>query len=275
MPADPAPGSSRLGNEKRNTSDQRRLPKDNRIFLKDAIEGLKTLPDESVDLIVTDPPYNIASKGRRTIFKNRLITTEESFGSWDIMHPFDHEVLLLQLISEAYRILKRGGSFYVFTARQDNGYYIRKAVERGFTYRNQIAVVKTPAMLSLFKNAWRSGFDVCMYLTKGRVGAFHFPGHAEAVNVYRHSIRHKHSNHPTEKPLELIKRFVSVSSNPGDLVVDPFMGSGTTAVACRETGRRFIGYEINPEYIKMARTRLRSAMTPRAPPHTKATKRSS
>lgn len=247
-----------MADASRSTGGKQRVPQVDRIYLRDAIAAMKVLPDESVDLIVTDPPYNIASKSRRTILKNRFITTAESFGSWDIMHPFDHELLILQVISEAYRTLKQGGRFYLFTARQDNGYYVRKAVERGFTYRNQIAVVKTPAMLSLFKNAWRSGFDVCMYLTKGRVGAFNFPGHAEAVNVYRHSIRHKHSEHPTEKPLELIKRFVSVSSNPGDLVLDPFMGSGTTAVACRALGRRFIGFEINLEYVKMARARLRA-----------------
>ena len=228
-----------------------------RIHLLDAIEGLKRLPDESVDLIVTDPPYNIASRNRHTIRGNKLMTTAESFGSWDVMHPFDHEILILQLISQAFRVLKRGGSLYLFTGRHENGYYVRKAVERGFTYRNQIAIVKTPAMVSVFKNSWRNGFDVCMFLTKGRVGAFHFPGHAEAVNVYQHAIQSKHSKHPTEKPLGLIKRLVSVSSNPGDLVVDPFMGSGTTAVAARALGRRFLGFELNPEYIMMAEERLR------------------
>lgn len=242
-----------------------RLPMLDRIYVKDAIAGLKGLPDQSVDLIVTDPPYNIASKNRRTISKGRWITTQESFGSWDILHPFDHEILLLQLISEGYRVLKPGGSCYIFTAREENGYYVRKAVERGFTYRNQIAIVKTPAMLSLFKNTWRNGFDVCMFLTKGKMGAFNFPGHAEAVNVYKHHIRQKYTDHPTEKPRELIKRFVAVSSNPGDLIVDPFMGSGTTAVACKALKRHFIGFEINPDYVKMARSRLRELRAPSKP----------
>lgn len=240
--------------------DSRRLPELDRIHLRDAIEGLKALPDQSVDLIVTDPPYNIASKSRQTMRGSRLLTTAESFGSWDVMHPFDHEILMLQVISEAYRVLKQGGSFYLFTGRHENGYYVRKAVERGFTSRTQIAIVKTPAMVSVYKNAWRSGFDMCMFLTKGRVGAFHFPGHAEAVNVYQHHIQRKHSTHPTEKPLELIKRFVKVSSNPGDLVVDPFMGSGTTAVACKALGRRYLGFELNPDYVKMAEDRLRGTV---------------
>ena len=238
-----------------------RLPRLDRIELQDAIAGMKQLPNESVDLIITDPPYNIASKGRQTIKGNVLMTTAESFGAWDVMHPFDHEILLLQLISESYRVLKQGGSMYLFTGRHDNGYYVRKAIERGFTHRTQIAIVKTPAMVSIYKNAWRSGFDMCMFLTKGRVGTFHFPGHAEAVNVYQHHITQKHSKHPTEKPLNLIKRFVAVSSNPGELVLDPFMGSGTTAVAAKALGRKYLGFEINRDYIQMAQQRLK-ATTP-------------
>lgn len=95
-----------------------------------------------------------------------------------------------------------------------------------------------------------------MYVTKGKPGTFNFVSQALCKNVFVYSITHKQTKHPTEKPLALIELIVAVSSNAGDLVVDPFMGSGTTAVACQRLGRNFLGFEIKPEYIKMAEERL-------------------
>ena len=229
----------------------------NRIHRMDALEGLKKLDDESIDLVITDPPYNIAAKGRRTVQQGKLMSTMEAWGQWDSYHPFDYDLLIMQVISQCYRVLKPGGAVYMFTARQDNGYFVRKAVQRGFTYRNQIVMVKKAALPSIFRNCWRSAFEVCMYLTKGATKTFNFPSQAECVNVYSYSVSHKTTTHPTEKPLELIKRLVAISSKPGDTVLDPFMGSGTTAVAAKEMGRSFLGFELNREYVTMARQRLR------------------
>ena len=96
-----------------------------------------------------------------------------------------------------------------------------------------------------------------MYLTKGKQETFNFLSQRECVNVFSNANGRRGTKHPTEKPLEFIKRLVQVSSNPGALVVDPFMGSGTTAVACQELDRHFIGFEINKSYIKIAKARLR------------------
>ncbi|MFG0252413.1 MAG: DNA-methyltransferase [Phycisphaerales bacterium JB038] len=223
---------------------------------------MRKLPDESVDLVVTDPPYNIASKGRKTIQKGKLVSTMEAWGAWDTRSQLDHDILILQTLSESYRILKPGGAVYMFLAEQDVGYFARKAVQRGFTYRSMIAMIKPTPLPSFYKNCWRSSFDLCMYLTKGRTKAFNFLTQAEMVNNFSYSIRGKRSTHPTEKPLGLIRKFVQVSSNPGDLVVDPFMGSGTTAVACAQLGRRCIGFDTCPEYIEMAKGRLRNEGSP-------------
>ena len=233
----------------------------NRIHQMDAIEGMRKLDAESVDLIVTDPPYNIASKNRKTIRHGELVTTEQAFGSWDTLHPFDHDVLIMTVLSESYRVLKPGGALYMFLAAQDSGHFIRKAVERGFTYRSQIAMAKTNPLPSFYKNAWRTSYDLCMYLTKGKIRTFNFLEQCEMVNVFRYAITSKATTHPTEKPLELIERFIRVSSKPGDLVLDPFMGSGTTAVAAKKLGRRFVGFEREKEYVQMARKRLGAKRT--------------
>lgn len=218
---------------------------------------MKQLPSDSVDLIVTDPPYNIASKSKVMILQGKVRSTAEAFGHFDTYHPFDFDNLIRQLISEAWRVLKRGGSMYMFTARETNARFIDLAVQRGFTYRNVIALTKNPGP-SIYKNAWRSGFDLCLFMTKGRIGTFNFLDQSEMSNVYKYAPRSKQTKHPTEKPIELIEKLIRVSSKPGDLVLDPFMGSGTTAAAAKTLGRRYLGYELHTPYLKMARQRLKA-----------------
>ncbi|MBL8746756.1 MAG: site-specific DNA-methyltransferase [Phycisphaerae bacterium] len=229
----------------------------NRVHLMDALEGLKALPDESVDLVITDPPYNIAKKGNKTILKGKRISTMEAWGAWDHYHPYDYDAMMMRVIGECWRILKPRGALYMFTAPQDNGVFVRHAVARGFTFRSQVAMVKKTALPSIFRSAWRSAFEVAFYATKGAAKSFNFLEQAEMVNVYHYPTNHKHTAHPTEKPQELIERFVRVSSKPGDLILDPFMGSGTTAVAAKKHGRRFIGFERSPDYLAMAEKRLK------------------
>lgn len=228
----------------------------NHIYCLDAFEGLKQLEEESVDLVVTDPPYNIASQHKITKQGNRIVSTMEAWGEWDTYHPFDYDVMMMRLISECYRVLKSGGSLYLFTAREDNGFFIRKALERGFTYQNQLALLKRNPLPHFHKTNWRSAFELCLYVSKGKPKTFHFLSQPECVNVYPYPIPQKETAHPTEKPLEFIKRLIQVSSNEGDLVVDPFMGSGTTAVACQQLKRRFLGFEVNRRYVKLAEQRL-------------------
>lgn len=235
----------------------------NKIYKLDAIEGLKQLDNNSVDLVVTDPPYNIASKNKTTIRNGKLMSTMEAFGEWDTMHPFDHELLMLQVISQCYRVLKPGGIMYMFTSEEDNGYYIRKAKERGFTYKLQIAIAKTTQVPSVFKNCWRRTYQLCFSVSKGKPKTFNFLSQQEMVNLYSYSITHKKTTHPTEKPLEFIKKLIAVSSNKGDLVLDPFMGSGTTAAACQELKRQYIGFDTDAEYLRMARQRLKGDLNVR------------
>lgn len=234
-----------------------------RIYRMDALAGMKRLPDESVDLVVTDPPYNIAARNKLTIVRGQLMSTREAWGAWDTFHPFDYDLFIQQVLSACYRVLKPGGSLYMFSAREDSGYFIRKAVQRGFTFRNQLAMVRKSPLPSFGKGNWRSGFELCLYVTKGKPTTFNFLSQRECNNVYAYHSTFKRSRHPTEKPLEFIQRLVEVSSNRGELVLDPFMGSGTTAVAAKVTARKFVGFETNPEYLRMCRHRLATEGTPR------------
>lgn len=237
----------------------------NRIHEMDAFAGLSKLEDGSVDLVVTDPPYGIASAKTTTIRKGQIMSTKKAWGAWDTFHPFDYDVMILRLISECYRVLKPGGSLYMFLARENLGFFIRHAVARGFVFRNGLLILKRTPLPSLAKKNWRSAFENCMYLVKeGGTPTFNFLTQKDMVNVYPHCSSEKLTDHPTEKPLGMIRRIIEVSSNKGDLVLDPFMGSGTTAAACLETGRRYLGFEREPEYIRMAERRL-NALAGEAP----------
>lgn len=229
----------------------------NKIYQMDALDGLKQLSNNSVDLVITDPPYNIASGDRRTFRGGKPVSTMTTWGAWDRFHPFDYDLLIMSVISQCYRILKDGGALVLFSALEDNGFFIRQAVARGFTYRNQLIMVKKNPLPSLSKTNFRHAFEVCMYVTKGKPKTFNFLSQQSCLNVFPYSNTQRMTKHPTEKPLAFIKKLVETCSEKGDLVLDPFLGSGTTAVAAQESARRFLGFEINSDYIKMANERLK------------------
>lgn len=233
----------------------------NRIYHLDALEGLQKLENESVDLIVTDPPYNLASKSRKTLHRGKAITTMKLWGSWDGFHPFDYDLFILKLLSQFYRVLKKGGALYMFAADQHSSYFVRKAVQRGFRYGNHLAIVTRNPMPSLGKRNWRRAFQLCFYVTKGKPKTFNFLSQRECINIFSYSVRDKQTQHPSEKPIEFIKKIIEVSSNKDELVVDPFLGSGTTAVACKFLGRKYIGFDQDAGYISLARKRLRTLST--------------
>lgn len=226
------------------------------IYNNGCLEVLKEIPDESVDLIITDPPYNIGDSNKLTKVGNTITTNKEAWGEWDNYDITDYDNLIFDVISESYRLLKNGGSLYMFTNRRDIGYFIRHAIQKGFMYANLLAIVKQNPLPHFRKNNWRSAFELCMYLTKGKPKTFNFLSQDECINTYYYMIGQKETSHPTEKPKEFIAKLVKVSSNKGDLVLDPFLGSGTTARACKDLSRKCIGIEISEEYIKMAIKRL-------------------
>ncbi len=235
------------------------------VWTMEALKGMSTLAPESVDLVLTDPPYNIAGSHKLTVRHGRIMSTKEAWGDWDTFDPKEYDAFIGRVLDESYRVLKPGGALYMFSAREDNGFFVREAVKRGFVYRNQLALVRRCPLPSMAKKNWRSGFELCLYVTKGKPKTFNFLSQRECVNVSYYHSTHKQSDHPTEKPLADIRRIVLVSSNPGDLVLDPFMGSGTTAVAAKATGRRFIGFDKSAEYVRMARHRLARTPSPNVP----------
>ena len=237
----------------------------NKIYCMDCLDGLKKIPDNSVDLIVTDPPYNIGDTNKRTKVGDKIVSNNEAWGHWDNYDLEEFDNFFINYLKQCYRILKDGGTIYCFSAREDNGFFTRKAVEIGFKYLNTLAIIKDNPLPHFTKTNWRSAFELCFYACKGnKTKTFNFINQQRMVNKFHYLIGKKDSgckregiiSHPTEKPLNFFKLLVEVNSNKDDTVFDGFMGSGTTAVACKQLGRNFIGFEINDEYIKIANKRL-------------------
>ena len=233
----------------------------------DCLELMKELPDESVDLVITDPPYNISNYGNSLTKKGNNIVRAD-FGDWDKWDSQEEYFNWCMVwIKQIERILKKGGSFYVFF---DNHYadHLTWLMEKETSLRQKcpIIIVKNNPIPRARKTNFRSAFERATLLIKDldkKPKTFHFLSQEKMKNVLFSNIGQKETTHPTEKPLSIVKQFVEVSSNEGDTVLDPFTGSGTTGVACVQLNRNFIGYEISPNYFKMAEKRIREAETQR------------
>jgi site-specific DNA-methyltransferase (adenine-specific) len=234
------------------------------IITGNAVEVLRDVTTASVDLIVADPPYNLG---------------KDYGNNHDIRGFTEYLAFSRNWLREAHRVLKPSGTIYVFM---------------GFRFISYLYDI-LDRELRMFFNSWivwhytqgmgkTKGFsprhdDILMF-TKSKRFKFNLDNVRVPQKYYRdrnnmrganpgdvwefshvHYCNGNRQNHPTQKPEGLIERMILASSNEGDLVLDPFCGSGTTLRVCQQLVRKAIGIEINPEYVSMTRERLRAAFT--------------
>lgn len=202
----------------------------------DCIEAMPKLLDKSIDLVVTDIPYgevNRKSSGLRNLDK----------GKADIV-TFN----LSELVDELCRLTK--GSIYIFCGTEQVSEIRKRMVENKMSTRLCIWEKTNPSPMNGDK-IWLSGIECCVF---GRFPKSTFNEHCKNT-VFRYPCG-RNKIHPTQKPEELIERLILASSNEGDLVLDPFSGSGTTAVVCKKNNRNFIGFELDKEYYDKAVERI-------------------
>lgn len=222
----------------------------------DCLEGLKEIPDKSVDLIVTDPPYflSMGHAGSKTnaTRNSEALQSNRTFNDLAICTPFYR-----QLFAEYRRVLKEDGSFYFFTDWRGYAYYF-PLLNADLPVRNLIVWDKISGPGSFYSFAHELViFGTYKGKTKPKVGS----------NVWRlpaFSSGARSTNgekvHPTQKPVEILAKMIEDSSEPGDVVLDTFMGSGTTAVAAIRTGRNYIGFELDERYHAIAQQRVADAL---------------
>jgi len=232
----------------------------------DCLDYLKKIPDEFIDLVVTDPPYNVSQKEN---INYKDIHVVKNFGDWD--YDFDP----IPVLKELKRVLKPKGQIYVFCSTKQIPIYI-SILEKEWFFRNLLVWYKTNPAPRLSKTNFLFANEYIVYAINGKVNpgsvTFNFTGQSDMHNTFVSSTlqtkeRLKKNNkavHPTQKPLFILKKLIALSSNNGDIVLDPFMGVGSTAVAAKQLERNFLGCEINKEYINWANKRIESvSISPR------------
>jgi len=211
----------------------------NKIICGDALEVMKEIPDNSIDLILTDIPYDMVnrkSSGLRNLDK----------ADADIM-TFNLNALLFEII----RVCK--GSIYIFCGFGQISEIAMLFKANNINPRLIIWEKTNPSPMN-GQVTWLSGIEPCVFAKFPKAT---FNGHCRNT-VLRYPIKKRCTEHPTEKNLDLFKDLILVSSNENDLVLDPFVGSGTTAVAAKSLKRNFIGVDISRKYCDIAEERIKN-----------------
>lgn len=236
------------------------------IYNMDCLIGMRQMKNESVDLIITDPPYAVEfSKG----FDDSFETVSSLLPLW---------------VDEMFRVLKDGCHCYVFIPVKQAGLFITEFQKR-FTLMNILAT-RTYTSNMYLKNNFSFNNQLVLYLCKGKAKRLNkvdyvltseswfkdkrnknphpytyqypafFPENIFSNEKTTSSNSKKTGRHPCEKSVNFEEILIRLSSNEGDIVLDPFMGGGTTAIACINTKRDFIGFELNSEYYEYAKNRI-------------------
>jgi site-specific DNA-methyltransferase (adenine-specific) len=245
----------------------------NQIFNEDAISGLQRIPDGSIDLILTDPPYGLGKDYGNNSDKQEaaeyLAWTERwidavlpklkpagslyIFLTWryspEIFVMLKQRMTMINEIIWDRRVPSMGGSTRSFTSVHDTiGLFVNSK-----NYYFDLDSVRIPYDAETKKARSRSIFVGAKWLELG-----YNPKDLWSVSRI-HKENPERVDHPTQKPLEIIERMVMASCPENGVILDPFMGSGTTAIAARRCGRQFVGFELNPDYCAIIEARLQSA----------------
>lgn len=232
------------------------------ILYGDCLVEMKSMNDGSVDLILTDPPYNLG-----LFMKNRnagiMRLRENYFGTagWDDLEFCQWEEMMGKFFDECARVLRKGGAMIVFMAVIKVETIVRLAQEHGFYYKTTGTWHKLNPMPRNMNLHFINSTECWVYLIHGaHTGTFNNDGRA-MHDFVETSVTPKSERvfgkHPTQKPIALMEHFVKTLTNPGDLVVDPFMGSGSVGVAALKNGRRFVGIDTNKDYVEISRKRIK------------------
>lgn len=207
----------------------------------DCLELMKNIPDGSVDLVLTDPPYGMAFQSNHRKEKYNEIQNDKSL-EW-----------LERYISECYRILRNNSAIYCFCSWHNVDVF-KQAIEKRFKMKNILIWEKNNTSMGDLKGSYAPKYEMIIFAHKGRklLNGFRY---ADVIQANRTG----NKVHPTEKPVELLELFIKNSSNENEVVFDGFMGSGSTGVGCVNTGRKFIGIELYEGYFNIAKKRIEEA----------------
>lgn len=236
------------------------------IFNKDCISMMKEIDENSINLILTDPPYNLGlfMKNRQT----NLGRMRENFfadSGWDDS-PYEEWLVNMDLFfEEAARVIKPGGSMIIFMSILKIESLLNLSEKHGFYYKTTGIWHKTNPMPRNMNLHFVNSTEAWIYLVKDtKTGTFNNEGiliHDFIETSATGASEKKYGKHPTQKPIFLMEHFITLLTHEDDVVLDPFMGSGTTGVAAILNNRKFIGADTSKEYCEIAEQRIHEVET--------------
>ncbi|WP_297255050.1 site-specific DNA-methyltransferase [Bosea sp. (in: a-proteobacteria)] len=255
------------------------LPLD-QILVGDCVAAMNALPPASVDLIFADPPYNLQLGGDLRRPDDSLVDAVDD--DWDKFASFsDYDAFTRDWLTAARRLLKPDGALWVIGSYHNIFRVGATLQDLGFWMLNDIVWRKANPMPNFRGRRFTNAHETLIWAARGETSRYTF--HYEALKGGNDDLQMRSDwylplctgeerlkdaggakVHPTQKPEALLARVLLSASNPGDVILDPFFGTGTTGAVAKALGRRFIGLERDPVYAKAARQRI-AAVTPLAP----------
>lgn len=220
----------------------------NRIYQADAILAMQEMDANSVDLIITDPPYKTItggdSDGKNSTRPKGILNRNRKLFKYQ-------KLKISSWMPELYRILKEESHCYVFTNSLNLEEMLTESRKAGFKLHNLLVWKKNNMTPSQF---YMKNCEYVLFLRKGKAKWINDIGGSHTVHEFKNVSGKK--LHPTEKPVDLLEFYILNSSNENDIVFDPFMGSGSTAIAAINTNRQYLGFELDEEYYDIANERI-------------------
>lgn len=225
------------------------------LILGDCLVEMKSIPDKSIDLIVTDPPYRLTSRGSSGTMSGYWASSLSKQGKVFENNDIDIE----EYLPEFYRVLKDGTHCYIMTNQSNLPHFLNVISKSSFKFIKCLIWDKCNKICGRY---YMNCFEYIIMLRKGRERTINDCGQGDILRVPNKKTKRNDGKniHDSEKPITLMEILISNSSNEGDCILEPFMGSGSTGVACINTKRDFIGIELNEDYFKIAEERINNAI---------------
>jgi modification methylase len=252
-----------------------------RIIVGDCIAEMALLPEKSVDLVFADPPYNLQLGGDLLRPDNSKVDAVDD--AWDQFASFaDYDAFTQAWLTACRRVLKDDGALWVIGSYHNIFRVGRIVQDLGFWILNDVVWRKSNPMPNFKGTRFTNAHETLIWAAKGR-GARRYTFNYDAMKLANDELQMRSDwtlplatgeerlkdetgvkAHPTQKPEALLHRIVLATTRPGDLILDPFFGVGTTGAAAKRLGRRYVGIEQNPGYVSLARSRI-DKVTPVSP----------
>lgn len=215
----------------------------------DCLELMNGIPDKSVDLVLTDPPYlcDYSRHDSKSRFSKKIANDENNSANENMIEKY---------MQECYRIMKDNTAIYCFCNYKKIDFFKKTIETAGFNLKNIIIWDKQRNGMGDLSTTFGYSYEFIIFASKGQPKI----RGKRISDVWQFArVKPKEQKHQNQKPIDLLKQAIEKSSDEGSVVFDGFMGSGSTCVACVNTGRHYIGFELDPQYYNIACKRLDEA----------------